>query len=316
MSKKLMLVLRLVLVGLCLVYALKNIDLQAFREIVSRYKPWKIAALAGLYALTYLTAAWRLRAIARGRAGFRTALEAHLIGQALNNVLPAKTGEFGKLLHLTNRSRMTFHTGLTIVFWERFFDLNSLLICMMLAMTVFHVHLGGTGLLALLVVLWAMLVQLKLRPELAHWLVNKLPSAKLRRFLGEIHFSIRRDMSPRFLVTIMGLSLAHWCLAVFAMGVGLNWVAGFPLATRAILFVFVCAALGFAVPSTPGSFGVFEAAMVAGLGFLEIPKAEALAIALIIHAVTYIPQTVFGSLVLMKSDLSLRKIRQSAETQV
>lgn len=316
MSKKLMLVLRVILVGLCLVYALKNIDLQAFTTIISRYDPWKTTALAGLYAATYLTAAWRLRAIARGRAGFRTALEAHLIGQALNNVLPAKTGELAKLLHLANRSKLTLHTGLTIIFWERFFDLNSLLVFIMLTMTVFHVHLGGTGLLALLVVLWALLIQLKLRPELAHWLVNKLPSVKARRFLGEIHFSIRRDMSPRFLVSLMGLSLAHWCLAIFAMGVGLNWLAGFSLAPGEILFVFVCAALGYAVPSTPGSFGVFEAAMVAGLGFLKIPKAEALAVALIIHTVTYIPQTLFGALILMKSDLSLRKIRQSAETQL
>jgi hypothetical protein len=243
-------------------------------------------------------------------------LEAHLIGQALNNVLPAKTGEIAKLLHLTNRSSLTIHAGLTVIFWERFTDLNTLLIFILMVMWFFQLPIGGTGLVVVLALAWLMLIQLKVRPELAHWLVEKLPSVKLRRFLGEIHFSIRRDMSGRFLFNAMGLSLVHWCLAIFAMGVGLVWMAGFILSFKQIMAIFVLAAVGFAVPSTPGCIGVFEAAMVAGLSFFGIPKTAALAASMIIHAITYIPQTVIGSLILMKSDLSLRKIRESVNTQV
>lgn len=311
-----MLVLRVLLVGLCLVYALNNLDLQSFKETITQYAHWKIVLLAVLYSMGYFTAAWRISNISRGRASFRTALEAHLIGQALNNVLPAKTGEVAKLLHLTNKSSLTIHAGLTVIFWERFTDLNSLLLFMLIVMCFFQLPVGGTGLVVVLALAWLMLIQLKVRPALAHWLVERLPSVKLRRFLGEIHFSIRRDMSGRFLFNTMGLSIVHWCLAIFAMGVGLVWVSGFSLSFKQVLAIFVLAAIGFAVPSTPGCIGVFEAAMVAGLSFFSIPKAEALASGLIIHAVTYIPQTIIGTLILMKSDLSLRKIRESAKTQV
>jgi len=77
------------------------------------------------------------------------------------------------------------------------------------------------------------------------------------------------------------------------------------------LAVFVLSALGMAMPSSPGAVGVFEAAVIFGLGLFGVDKELALAIGLLIHMMQYIPTTVAGLMVLLKSGLSLKTIRHS-----
>ena len=80
------------------------------------------------------------------------------------------------------------------------------------------------------------------------------------------------------------------------------------------LAVFILSALGMAMPSTPGAVGVFEAAIVFGLNHLfNVDKELALAIGLLIHMMQYIPTTAAGLVVLARSGLSLKSIRQSDE---
>jgi uncharacterized membrane protein YbhN (UPF0104 family) len=65
--------------------------------------------------------------------------------------------------------------------------------------------------------------------------------------------------------------------------------------------------VAIAIPSTPGQVGVFEAGAVIVLGTLGVGRSEALAFALLYHAVHVLPVTALGL-------LGLRGAWQAAES--
>jgi uncharacterized membrane protein YbhN (UPF0104 family) len=59
--------------------------------------------------------------------------------------------------------------------------------------------------------------------------------------------------------------------------------------------------------------GVFEAAVVFALGLFGVDKEQALAAGVVLHMLQYIPVTLLGVLILAKSGLNIKKIRESEE---
>ena len=89
--------------------------------------------------------------------------------------------------------------------------------------------------------------------------------------------------------------------------------ASLPISIAAGLAVFAVASLGMAVPAAPGGIGVFEAAMVAALGWFGVDRHEALACALVTHMLQFVPTTIAGVAVLAKSGLRMRGLSASVE---
>ncbi len=68
-----------------------------------------------------------------------------------------------------------------------------------------------------------------------------------------------------------------------------------PLGYGPALFLVVATTFGFFVPSTPGSFGVYHAIVIAVLtSVFDIEKNSAVSFALIVHLVFYLPPMVIG----------------------
>jgi hypothetical protein len=59
--------------------------------------------------------------------------------------------------------------------------------------------------------------------------------------------------------------------------------------------------------------GVYEAAMVFAMGLFGVGKNSALALALLLHMMMFIPTTVYGMWVFLKSGMSLKKIHDAEE---
>ena len=73
---------------------------------------------------------------------------------------------------------------------------------------------------------------------------------------------------------------------------------GIALPPAAWAAVFVVVNLAIALPSTPGYVGAIEAAAVFALTALGVEAEQALAAALLYHAVHFVPTTVLGALAL------------------
>ena len=93
-------------------------------------------------------------------------------------------------------------------------------------------------------------------------------------------------------------TLGHWSLLglsgwIIARGIGID----VDVAVVVVLFmgsIFFVAA----VPSLPGGAVTFEAAVVYTLGLFDIPRGQALAFALIMHVIMFVPSTLIAALVL------------------
>ena len=68
-------------------------------------------------------------------------------------------------------------------------------------------------------------------------------------------------------------------------------------------------AFGIAVPSTPGFFGPFEAALVAVLSLFGVSDTTAFSYAVTYHLTTLIPITLLGLVSLAVSPIAFRDIR-------
>ena len=59
------------------------------------------------------------------------------------------------------------------------------------------------------------------------------------------------------------------------------------------------------VPSAPGAAGTFEFAIIYTLGFFDVPRADAVPFALMMHAVIFLPPMLIVLLVLSGDGLAL-----------
>jgi uncharacterized membrane protein YbhN (UPF0104 family) len=73
------------------------------------------------------------------------------------------------------------------------------------------------------------------------------------------------------------------------------WIFDMPLSPLQILAVATAGMAGLVTPATPGSLGVYEGALVAILTAFGQPREEALAGALLLHAITVVPVLGLGA---------------------
>jgi len=122
-------------------------------------------------------------------------------------------------------------------------------------------------------------------------------------------------LSPARLLVVFALSGCQWGAAAIAMVAcvaafepGLPWGAG--------VLLLVTTNLGSAIPSAPGSFGVFHGLGVLALGVWSVPLPVALAIATLAHGVTSLVQLVLGSVAAAREGGLLTLRENLAQTPV
>ena len=94
------------------------------------------------------------------------------------------------------------------------------------------------------------------------------------------------------------LSCSYWIL-MQAFSLDLPFVAG--------LLVTVTINMGLVLPSSPAAIGVFEAATVIALKAFDIPQAQALSYAVVLHLLNLVPFLVAGAVLLGPAALRRRR---------
>ena len=114
--------------------------------------------------------------------------------------------------------------------------------------------------------------------------------------------------APRDFARVVVWSIAVWLIngAAFYLGFLAFHINGLPLSSPLLLQGIV--AIGVAIPSSPGFFGLFEAASRVSLGLYGVPGVAAASFALGTHLGWFVPITVLGLYYLARSGLSLRDI--------
>jgi len=307
------LLVRLVLVGACLVYAFWGLDFGDLWATLLRYDHMALFWTTVFSFLGYGVMALRLDFLSGFKAGPWTCFKAFLMSMAVNNIVPAKLGELAKAFYLRRECKFSLSRSISMVFWERFFDLNAILAMGMVVAFYFDLKMAFVPLGAAVGAIWIGLWVVRRYPDFVGRIIERIPSERLAEFLAELKLQVLHGVTPGFM-TLLGLyTLVCWILYAASTFLVLLWVADLPLTYGHAAAVFVISSFGMAMPSSPGALGVFEAAVVFSLGLFGVDRAQALAAGLVLHMVQFIPVTVAGLLVLAKSGLKLSKIRESEE---
>jgi len=245
------------------------------------------------------------------------------MGFMANNVLP--TGRMGELVRayaLTRETPVTFSAAFASLVVDRVFDGFVVLLLMVLAMLdpafpagVSATTYAGTGaavIVGIAVVLYAIVFfpdrLIRLYELFARRVAPRFEErgrVLLRAFADGL--SVLRHPG-RFLVVLL------WALALWVTQAVAFWIMfkalGIDAPFSAALFVQGLIVLFVALPSTPGFFGLFEAAAKVGLVMYGVSEGLAVAWGFIFHVLSLIPITLIGLYYVARAGMSLGELRQ------
>lgn len=281
-------VLQLTLAAACMYWAFKDVDPASVLQHLAALTFWEVSGILTLFTLGIVAPAIRLNYITDGRSGFVVGFKAHGLGLGVNLLLPAKLGEAARLMFLQRHSGMPWDELIGRAFWERFLDLNMLLLLCTVAF--FWEIPGPAGALLTGVVLcgWCMLALLKAKPALMIKTVSLVPGQKPRTFLQSAAQKFETTFKKAFLFRLLARTVLVWMTYAFSV-IGSLHLVGISLEPGASLVFFIATAGAMAIPSVPGAIGVYEAMVVAVLAQYGIARDAALSAAITMHILQFVP---------------------------
>jgi uncharacterized membrane protein YbhN (UPF0104 family) len=246
-----------------------------------------------VYAATTALRGWRWHTILRQAHVEHAPADAYaltVVGYMGNNVLPARSGELLRVLLLGERTTAKRRVILGSIIAERFLDLVTIvtLFTLLTALDVAGSPLGVAPLVfvgGIAVAGGTLLVLLK----------GFRRRGRLERFADLVRPFAH---ATRVLIGWRGAILAALSVVIWLFEASTFWLIGDSLhldfSALEALFLVVLVAFVSIIPSGPGYIGTFEAAVVFGLDALGIEGGQALAFALMVRFLFYVPITFAG----------------------
>jgi len=309
-----------------LAWALHNVEFALVMEHLRAANPWYFALAVVLGTLIFPVRAWRWRIILDPVAHhlpFGPLWRATAIGFGINNVTP-RAGEIARPYALSREApRVSFSAALASLAVDRVFDAIAILALLIAALLdpafpsnkqVAGQPIGSwlTGFVVLLMGGVAGLYAIVLFPQFVLAAYERLARRVAPRFEERGRRAIIAFASglsvlrqPGRFAVVFAWALAHWLLNALAYWVGFKAV-GIAAPFGAALFLQGLVAIGVALPSAPGFFGVFEYLSQIGLGVYGVDTARATSWAIGYHILTFIPITTMGIYYFVRLGLHLR----------
>lgn len=263
---------------------------------------------------------------------FRPLWTATAIGMMVNNVVPARAGEAARAYALTRETGVPFATTLASLAVDRLLDALVLLafIGITLLDPAFREGVGSVGgaltgiagggvalIIAAMIGLYAMVffpAQLIRLFQLFARKISPRVEEGGRRVLEKFIAGLSVLRRPDRFAAILGWTIAHWLLNGIAYMLAFE-AFGIDVPFSAALFLLGFIALGSAVPSAPGFFGVFEYMAIQGLAIYGVPKEQAASWAIGFHILAFIPITVIGGYYFTRLGLRFAELQKGAATE-
>jgi uncharacterized protein (TIRG00374 family) len=223
-------------------------------------------------------------------------------GIGANNVLPLRIGDLLRGRWLASRTGIPTGTALGSVFRDRACDVLVLVVALVVSIAlvgdaawVARIMLGGLVLVAVLAIfLLAAVVYTRTRPR-----VRLTARGRIRRFARDTIDEVASPIGRRRLAWALVLSCCAWgawalAAALVASSLGIH------LSVAEAVFVTAVVNLGVAIPSSPGFVGTYQWLAVAALGVVGVDGDVAIAFALLMQAVWFIPTTLAGGVIAVR----------------
>jgi uncharacterized protein (TIRG00374 family) len=328
-------VLGLVLTVLLLWWVLRDVSVADVWARVHEADPWLLAGAVLLATFSFVLRAIRWKVLLRPShpdSRFDSRFGATCIGFAVNNLLPARLGEFARAYALSRTEGLNIGASIASLVAERIFD--GLVLAFLLFVTIslpgFPLGEGSTALLVrrtanlgaivfgiAFFVLWMAARHSEKSVRLFERSVGRLlrPSFRERASrlvsgflegLGALHDTVT-------FVKALGWSVIVWLNLALSMWLGLLAFDITGPGLSGAIFLQCVIAFAVAAPSSPGFFGVFEAATRLGLGVYDVPATDMVSFATSYHILTFLPVTILGLWYIRRFGLSWSEMGHSEE---
>jgi uncharacterized protein (TIRG00374 family) len=304
-SRAVQIIVSLAVTAVLAAFFLRGLRLREIgRQIASADSRWLLASVAmgvTTFCLRALRWTWLLRPVAA--VPFYPAFVATAFGFAANN-LPGKVGEVLRPALLARYRKLPFSPLLASVLLERVFDGASVVFYFLIAAAMGLPNSRGFGKLllpaALLLVLVAAVLFAVFRRTATERFLEKLWRRLPERFQPRARsfaetfvdgFASLRD--PRLLLLVTAGSLVMW-LVINVQIYSVIRAFHMDLPFSSSFVVTAAAVLGLMFP-TPGGLGSYHVAVQLALtDVYGVPRDTASGVALLAHAISFVPITIIG----------------------
>jgi uncharacterized protein (TIRG00374 family) len=314
-------------------WTLRGIDFGSVMGHIGRSKPLLLALATAAATGIFPLRARRWRPILHSVAPdlpFTPLWRATAIGMMVSNLVPARAGELARAYALARETRrVPFTAAFASVAVDRGFDAAVVLLLMFVAMLdsrfsagavvagqpASRVIAGGAVFAGSVLAVFYLMARFPNAVVRAFAAATGRISPRLERRGGELLRSFVSGLGvlrhPALFAEVLWWTLLHWLLNALAFWLGFLAV-GIDAPFTAALFLQGLIAIGVALPSAPGFFGIFELFAKAGLTVYGVPDDLAVAWAISFHFLSFIPITLIGAWYFVRLGLHMREIGAAA----
>lgn len=295
----------LLISGLAIWLLVRQIDLQAFLAALRSLTPLALVLIVGCFTVGLFVRGLVCWLILGKEFTFSDAFWAMNVGYLLNSILPLRLGEAGRAVLLVRhgKGKHNYPEVFAAIVTERMMDLmvGSLFFLATLPLLVGESNLkSAVFIIAIVLLIGSVIVffSAKNRESLILWLekrfgAKKLVKEKILPTLDKLLTGFQIFLKPKLFFAAFLLLAISWGMSMVQFGILQNAILDqakwwWPLlVTPASAFVN-------ALPAAPAGLGVFEAGTVAAYTLVGVGKADALAMALVVHATQVFIPVVLG----------------------
>ena len=305
---------------LCLYIFLKDVDIN---KLLFELKAVKITSLILVCIFIILTlffrsVRWKFMLPDMPGTSKKHLFSNVVIGFMINNIMPARIGEFARAFILWKKNQFPLAVSLGTLILERIIDLLVFFVFFVLpiftlpqcsSLISFGLIFSGIILLCIIAMFFYVRFQ-DFSAKIVLWIVSKLPQrfrAKSIQICKELASTFKWLSSIQRVVIVTLLSfLTLLCYPIMIILLAEN--ADIPFGILEGMFAQAFAAFGAAIPLAPGYVGTIHAVMLQGLEILGMNGDKARALVIIYHAVNYILITIVGLYFFFRMKLSIKEI--------
>jgi len=300
------LVLGLVVSAVFLYLALRGIDRREFAAAFQQVNFWWVGAGVAATLLGHFVRAWRWRymMLPIRRLPVGPLWSAVAISFMVNNLLPARLGEFVRAYAIGRSEGVSKSAAFATIVFERIVDVFVILAFLWivllnvtgpdwLARSAIIIIVLNAALLGLLVVMVRYKAAFRNTLERATRPLPERVQNRIVRTSDAFAEGLGVVTDLRAAVPIAITSAIVWGLAL--LGIYCCFPAmGMALPPMASVLVLVVISVGVMIPSAPAFIGTVQYACVVALAFYDVSRSDALAYAVVYHATQFFPITLAG----------------------
>lgn len=245
------------------------------------------------------------------------------VGYMFNMTLPLRIGDMARAVLIGNVPPASVASGISTMVVERLFDMLFVVTLLPFTLSAVPVlpnwmqegaRFFGYASLGGIVLLIIAANQRRLAQHIARWCLKKVPFLDNESWLQRLDdflvgLSILQNL--RTSVILVTLSFIVWLPVVYTYYVGLLSVGVQPTFEQ-VGFVFCAAALSVAIPSAPGSIGVFHLGVSAAMLAIGQNEGDAGTLSFLYHAVNLVTMVGMGLVGLSRIGATFQQVIDSS----